>query len=157
MKKILRLIRSLLIITAWTFLFSCVFRALFIAVWNFDFTSDVSWSIMREYWNRGGIIKSPMDIALFVALALLPIFWFIGLRKALKVNYLQFIISPLEGLRRLFNEKSFSNERVVIRNLKSSQQRAEEIKEELTSMKPAKAESSQNIRTQIRKKRSDDE
>ncbi len=155
MRKILRLIRALIIACGWTFLFVYLFQALFVLIWNFDFTSDTSWAIMREYWNHGGIIKSTLDIALFAALALLPILWYIGLRKALKVDYLQLIISPFNRFRRIAANKT-STERIVIRNIKSGEQRADEIKDELSSLKPEKTQSAQFIRTEIREKRSDD-
>lgn len=155
MKKFLRFIRAMMVACGWTFLFVYLFQALFVLIWNFDFTSDTSWEIMREYWNRGGIIKSPLDIALFAALALLPILWYIGLRKVLKIDYLRLIISPFDGFRRMVANKT-STERIVIRNIKSGEQRAEEIKGELSSLKPEKTQNAQFIRTEIREKRSDD-
>ena len=152
MKKFLLFLRGLLILCLWMFIFAHLANILFIAIWNFNLLSPNSWHVISSYWNGGGIIKSAQDVLLFTAMALLPIFFYIGWRFCLKINYLNLLLSPVYLFYRLINRDTKEIKRIVIHNIKSTEQRAEEIKSEIESLKPSKSESAQQIRTQIQRK-----
>lgn len=153
MKKILHFLSNLFLALLWTWIFVWLTDILFILLWNFDFTSAQSWQIVINYWNNGGVIKTASDITLFIALLLLPLFWYFGWRRLRKVKFLQLAVAPINMLYRLLNSGSDKSERIVIRNIKSSQQRMDDIKSELDGIKPAKNQSSQGIRSNIINKR----
>lgn len=155
MKKLLHFLRNLIVLIGWTYVFIYLADALFIMIWNFDFTSSSSWQVVSSYWNRGGTIKTTSDILLFVALGLLPIFWLIGLLRAIKIKYMQWFLWPVKLFYNIFNGSPLPD-RIAIRYTQSSDQRVEEIKNELSSLKPSKAESSSNIRSNIKEKISKD-
>ena len=155
MKKLLHFLRNLIVLIGWTYVFIYLADILFIMIWNFDFTSSSSWQIVSSYWNSGGTIKTTSDILLFAALGLLPIFWLIGLLRVLKIKYLQWFLCPVRLFYNIFNRSSLPD-RIAIRYTKSNEQRAEEIKNELSSLKPSKAESSSNIRSDVKGKISKD-
>ncbi len=155
-KKIFRLLRGLIILVGWTYVFIYLTNLLFVVIWNFDFMSSSSWRVMEQYWENGGIIKSASDVLLFVGLFALPILWLIGLRRALKAKYLQLIFSPFKFIYNLFNRSSGNTDRISIRYTKSNEQKVEEIRGQLESLKPKKAQSSQGIRSSIKEKISND-
>ncbi len=156
MRKLFRLLRGLAILVGWTFVFIYLTDLLFIVIWNFDFMSSSSWRVMGQYWDNGGIIKSASDVLLFVGLFALPVLWFIGLRYAFKAKYLQLMLSPVKFIYNLFNRSSGSTDSISIRYTKSNEQKVEEIREQLESLKPKKAQSSQGIRSDIKRKISND-
>lgn len=157
MKKIFRFFRGTMLLIFWTLLFVYITNALFILFWNFDYIRANSWRIMMEYWNSGGVIKSTSDTILVVSLILLPIAWLLGYRRVLKINYIDLLLKPINFIYNIFNrDTSDDGERVVIRNIKSSSQRAEEIKSELSSLKPKKAKETQDIRYNLKEKVSND-
>lgn len=153
MKKIFKFLRRLLIFIGWTWLFTILSNILIFAIWNFDFMSARSWNLLSEFWNKGGVIKTTSDILLMASLFLLPFLWLTGYFLALKINYAQLLFLPFELFHRLFRDnKNDEPERIVLKNIKSSQQQVEDIKAELESMKPEKAKKAGNIRSEITQK-----
>lgn len=156
MKKIFQFIRGVIILIGWTYVFTYLADVLFVLIWNFDFMSTASWQIVWQYWDNGGIIKSTLDILLFAAIIALPFLWYIGLRRVLKINFISIITSPIKLICDILNHSYNNNKRIVIRYTKSSEQKIEEIKNELASLRPKKAVSSQGIRSNIKEKISND-
>lgn len=156
MKYLSKFLHLSLIAVLWTWLFVKITNLLFIEVWNFNFTSTHSWNIVKGFWERGGNIKTTQDILLFVALILLPVFWFIGLRLALKINYINLLFLPFNLVSSLFGLGSKLPERAVIRPTKSTEQQIEEIKTEIASIKPQKNQNTSSIRSAIKEKLSND-
>ncbi len=156
MKKILKIFRNFLVITGWTFVFLFVSRLLMSLIWSFDFLSYHSWSIFSNFWNTGGVFKSFPDIMLLICLFMLPFLWFFGLRKSLKLNYVRFFLSPFVAINRFLSPNNTVPERIVLKNVKSTQQMIEDIKEEIASIKPAKNEKAGSIRDTINKKISEE-
>lgn len=155
MKNLSKIIRISLVALFWTWFFVCLSDIFFIAIWKFDFTSAHSWNIVKGFWERGGNIKTYSDVLLFAALLLLPFLWFIGLRCALKLDYARLLFTPINFLYALFDRTS-SNERVVIKATKSTEQQIEEIKNEINSVKPQKNQSTKSIRAAVKEKLSND-
>lgn len=140
----------------WTWLFVFITNAVFIYIWNFDYTRTTSWTILFDYWNSGGVIKTTSDVILVVSLALLPLLWLFGYIKSLKWNYSNLLLKPINIIYGMFNRDSKDNERVVIRNIKSSSQRIEDIRNELNSLKPQKANETNDIRYNLKEKVTDE-
>lgn len=152
MKKFFLFIRGLFIFIGWSFVFLVASNYLIRLVWNFDFMSSRSWDIMETFWNRGGVIKTTSDVLLLMALFLLPFIWLTGFIFALRIEYLNIFAAPFKIFSR---RKPAKPERIVIKNIKSSQQMIEDIKNEIESLKPEKAEQSGHIRTEIKQKLSE--
>ena len=152
MKKFFLFIRGLFIFIGWSFIFLVASNYLIRLVWNFDFMSSRSWDILETFWNRGGVIKTTSDVLLLMALFLLPFIWLTGFIFALRRNYLNILTAPFKVFRR---RKPAEPERIVIKNIKSSQQMIEDIKNEIESLKPKKAEQSGHIRAEIKQKLSE--
>ncbi len=147
MKRIIKLIRAALIFVIWTVLFAFLSNQLIFLVWNFDFMSAHSWNILSTFWSQGGVIKTTSDVLLLMALFLLPFVWLTGFIFALRKNYLKLLTAPF----RIFCcRKPAEPERIVIKNIKSSQQMIEEIKNEINSVKPEKSKKAGNIRSKIK-------
>ena len=154
MKKILRLLRNSVVFICWTILFTFVSNNLMDVVWNFNFMSAQSWQILNHFWNEGGVLKTSSDVLLIITLLLLPFFWFIGFIVSVKLNYLKIIAIPFSFVCRLFNKDDNKEpERIVIKNIKSSQQMIDDIKAEIESIKPEKSKEAGNIRSEITKRR----
>ena len=111
---------------------------------------------MFDYWNSGGVIKTASDVILIISLILLPFLWLWGYRKSLRVRYLQLLLKPVNMVYDLFNRSSDNSDRVVIRNIKSSSQQIEDIKNELNSLKPKKAKETNDIRYNLKEKVTDE-
>ena len=154
MKKIFLIIRNAFIFIAWTIIFTSISNLLVKLIWNFDFTSAVSWQILSDFWNHGGIIKTTSDILLITTLMLLPPLWLVGFILSLKLNYFKIITFPIKYIAKIFDtDKNKEPERIVIKNIKSSQQMIDDIKNELDSIKPEKSKEAGNIRFEVTKKR----
>ena len=149
MKKILRYIRNCIVLILWTISFIYIFGSLIYFIWNFNITSASSWQAIINFWNRGGIFKTPSDIILMVSLFLLPFMYIFGFIKAKNFNYFK-MLSSLYSL--VFKEKIDDPQRVVIKGLKTTQQMVEDIKNEIASLKPAKTKEAGSIRSSILKK-----
>lgn len=157
MKKLMRFFRNLLIFIGWSFIFMFISNIFMSLVWNFNFLSVRSWQLLSEFWNNGGVIKTTADVLLISFLFLLPILWFIGFLLVLKINYIKIFILPLVLFDKIFGSKKNSEpERVVLKNMKPTQQIVEDIKNELESMKPEKSKEAGNIRSEITKKLSEE-
>ena len=154
MKKIFLVIRNSFIFVIWTIIFVSISNALVKLIWNFDFTSAISWQILSNFWHQGGIIKTTSDVLLITTLIFLPPLWLIGFILSLKLNYLKIITFPIKFIAKIFNtDKNKEPERIVIKNIKSSQQMIDDIKNELDSIKPEKSKEAGNIRSEVTKKR----
>lgn len=157
MKKVLKFMRGLLVFVGWTFVSVSFFNMLISLIWNFDFMSAHSWHLLSKFWNSGGVIKTTSDVLLITLLFLLPVLWFIGFILVLKINYLRIFLLPITLSEKIFHRKKDDEpKRIVLKNIKSSQQMVEEIKSKIESLKPEKAKEAGNIRTQITQKLSEE-
>ena len=152
--KFLRFFRNSLVFIAWTFFFVVFTNFLIKHIWGFDFLSVHSWSVLSNFWNQGGIIKTTSDVLLLLSLSLLPFLWIMGVFLTKRLNFWKIFSFPFKVLLRPF----FSNDnktppRFVIKNIKSSQQQIEDIKAELGSIKPKKSREAESLRAELSKKR----
>jgi len=152
--KILRFLRNLLVFVGWSILFIVFTNFLIKLVWGFDFLSAHSWNILANFWNQGGVIKTTSDVLLVSSLALLPLLWLLGFILVKKLDFWKIFTAPVRFVLKPFTE-NFSKEpqRFVIKNIKSSQQQAEDIKAEISAIKPKKAKEAESIREELSKKR----
>ena len=149
MKKLIKIIRNLIIFILWTIVFFYISTIIFSLVWNFDISSAHSWNIIKNYWNTGGVFKTPSDIMLLISLILIPIIYIIGLKKIQKINFLKLFLSPINYF---YNKEIKDPERVVIKGIKSVQQIVDDVKNEIESLKPKKTLEAGSIRSNIIKK-----
>lgn len=157
MKKILQLFRSILVFVGWTFVFISISNLAISLTWNFNFLSIKSWKILYTFWNNGGVLKTSSDILLITSLFSLPLWWLIGFYFALKIKYINVLLSPIKLFYKIFDGKLDTEpERIVIKNMKSSQQMIEDIKAEIEALKPEKSKEAGNIRSEITKKISEE-
>ncbi len=157
MKKIIRLIRGLFVLIGWTGVFIFLSNLLTSIIWNFNFMSSRSWDILSAFWNQGGVIKTISDVILITILLTLPLFWLIGYILVLKLNYTKILLYPINLIYNVFTPKTNKEpERIVIKNIKSSQQMVDDIKAEIDSLKPEKSKEAGNLRSEINKKLSDE-
>ena len=157
MKKLFRLIRSFLVFFGWTYLFYEISLWVVFLLWNFNISSPKSWGILQTFWNNGGVLKTTSDILLLATLIFLPLVWLTGFFFALKINYTKLFSFPISLFRKTFKiEKNKIPERIIIKNIKSSNQAVEDIKMEIESIKPQKSIEADHIRSQIIKKLSNE-
>ncbi len=157
MKKIIRLIRGIFVLIGWTGVFIFLSNLLTSIIWNFNFMSSRSWDILSSFWNHGGVIKTTSDVVLITILLTLPLFWLIGYILVLKLNYTKILLYPINLIYNIFTPKTNKEpERIVIKNIKSSQQMVDDIKAEIDSLKPEKSKEAGNLRSEINKKLSDE-
>ncbi len=153
MKKLLRFLRASLVLTCWSSLFILCSNLLINLIWRFNFMSAKSWEVLASFWNQGGVLKTTSDILLITTLILLPVFWLIGFIFALKLKYIPLLLRPISFVFSLFHRHDDEEpERIVLKNIKSSQQIVEDIKTEIESIKPKESRFAGNFRSEITKK-----
>jgi hypothetical protein len=153
MKKILRFCRNWLVLVLWTIVFLKGFCFLTTLAWNFNFLSERSWQIFAQYWNQGGVLNTTSDIMLLFSLLLMPVFWFAGAWFCIKQNYAALFVRLIERIFSIFSHNDkYIPKHITLKNVKTTQQAVEEIKNELESLKPDKSEEAGSIRTHINKK-----
>ena len=154
--KFLHFLRNLLVFIGWTFFFVVLSNFLIKLIWKFDFLSIHSWNILASFWNQGGVIKTTSDVLLLFSLVLLPLLWLMGAVLIKRLNFWQVFSFPFRILFKPFiSDDNETPPRIVIKNIKSSQQQIEDIKLEISSIKPKKSMEAENLRTEISKKRSE--
>jgi hypothetical protein len=153
MKKILRFCRNWLVLILWTMVFVKGFCLLTTLVWNFNFLSERSWQIFADFWNQGGVLNTAPDVLLLFSLLLMPVFWFVGAWFCIKQNYAALSVRIIERIFSVFSHsEKYTPKHIALKNVKTTQQAVEEIKDELASLKPDKSEEAGSIRTHINKK-----
>ena len=154
--KFFQFLRNLFVFICWTFFFVVLSNFLIKLIWGFDFMSAHSWNVLTGFWNQGGVIKTASDILLLLSLALLPFLWFIGALLIKQLNFWKIISFPFRIILKFFNNDTDKTpQRFVIKNIQSSQQHIEDIKTEINSIKPKKSQEAENLRTEISKKRAE--
>lgn len=156
MKKIFSAFRNILVFFGWTYVFVFITNALISAIWNFEYISTASWKIFSTYWNSGGVLKTSSDILLLLVLFLLPILFIMGFFWAKKQNYITIFTYPIIFVYNLFNSSSITDEERIIIKKTSKSQTADDIKNEIESLKPQKPKKAGEIRTQIIQKITDE-
>lgn len=152
MKKLLKAIRNLLVFIGWTTVFVIFSNLLINLVWHFDFMSSHSWFLLSSFWNHGGVIKTTSDILLLLSLFLLPFLWIVGFILALRLQYKEIFLKPIDLIINLFSSSDTNSERLVLKNIKDSEQIIEEIKTEIDSIKPEESKNASDIRSDITQK-----
>ncbi len=151
MKKALKILNKLLVLSFWTFIFVSVFNKLIVIIWNFDFLSQRSWQIFHEWFiTNKGVINTKSDVFLLITILLLPILWLTGCFFTTKINFLKLILTMFDKL--FDNSKKFIPERIVLKNIKSEEKELEEIKNEIESFKPKKTSLASSLREELTKK-----
>ncbi len=153
MKKLLRFLRSSLVLIGWSASFIFCSNLLINLIWRFNFLSAKSWEVLSSFWNQGGVIKTTSDVLLLTSLMLLPLLWLVGFLLVLKIKYSALLLRPINFILRLFDGKQDDEpERIVLKNIKSSQQMVEDIKTEIESIKPKESHLAGSFRSEITKK-----
>ncbi|MCQ2741491.1 MAG: hypothetical protein MJ210_05200 [Alphaproteobacteria bacterium] len=153
--KIFLFIRNAFVLIGWTFVFLLFSNVLIDAIWHFDFLSNHSWSVLDAFWNNGGILKTTSDILLMTSLLILPFLWLVGFILVRRLNFLKIFLFPFDLLSRPFrSDDTKEPQRIVLKNLKSSQQTTEDLKAEIEeAAKPKKTKEAEDIRSEIIQKR----
>lgn len=152
-KKLFRFFRNLIITGIWSWVFLSAANLFFYSVWRFNLVSAHSWETISYFWSAGGIIKNAKDYIFLLALLSLPFIWFFSLRRLIRTDFLDFFLSPLKAYnRRIIKKYGHNSSRIVLKNLKSSQQIIEEVKNQLESIKPEKPKEVVSIRDKIQSK-----
>ena len=153
LRKVCRLIRNLLIGVLWTYVFLFLVSMAFLLIWNFNFFSARSWQTITAFWQAGGIIKTGGDYVFLLALVTVPIIWIWGWKKLARIDYLNLLLWPVNAYnRRIINKYGHESGRIILKNLKSSQEQIEAVKQKLASIQPEKPKEVHNIRDEIQKK-----
>lgn len=153
LKKFFHLIRFLLIGTIWTLVFLVLSSLIMYQVWNFDIFNFGDWQTIERFWNSGGTIKIAKDYAFIGSIILIPILWIWILYKLNKINWLDIILAPVHSYNAwIIRCYGSDSKRIVLKNIKSSQDNIEFIKQQLESIKPEKPREVVNIREEIQKK-----
>ena len=119
-------------------------------LWSFNLFSARSWQIINRFWEAGGVIKTVEDYTFLIMLTSLPIVWLLGWKFFLKQNYLNILLAPINAYNNhIIKKYGHESKRIVLRNVKSSQQMIEEIKEQIENIKPAKSQEAGNIRSEV--------
>lgn len=146
MKKILNFIRTYTILFLWTIFFVFILENLLSVFWNFNILSYYSWKTLSNFWNNGGIFKTPADITLLFILVMTPFLFIIGFVKIKKINYFEKLCSFFKFLKKRPKE---NHERILIKNIKSTEQIIENIKNEIASIKPEKNKEAFSVRSKV--------
>ena len=153
MKKIYKIFRTFLIGVVWTYLFLVVANYIIFQLWNFNFMSARSWQILNNFFDTDWALKTKADYIFLLMLFALPFLWVLGWIKALKIDYLSILLYPINAYNHyIINKYGHDSSRIVLKNIKSSQKMIDEIKNQIESIKPAKAKEVGNIRAEVQKK-----
>lgn len=153
LKKLLKIVRTLLIGALWTYAFLIFSQLLLWHIWRFNLFSTSAWQTIGWFWRGGGVIRTGADYLFLFSLLLLPFIWIIGWHLLTGINYLNLLLTPLQLYNRwIIRRFGHQSRRIVLRNLKSSQQSIEEIKQKLESIKPETPKEVGSIREEIQKK-----
>ena len=152
-KSFLRFIRFLLIGVLWSYLFLIIANILMYKLWNFSLFSAHSWNTVSYFWNSGGVIKTAPDYIFLSMLILLPVLWIVGWLMLNRVDYKNILLFPINAYNRhIIKKYGHDSSRILLKNLKSSQQMIEEIKDKIALIKPEAPKEVSSIRSQILKK-----
>ncbi len=95
-KKITRAVKHVILWFVWTVLFISLSRIIIYYIWKFNILSLKQWQVIKQYWNNNGVISGFSDISFFVALILVFVIWFIGMRNVNKIKYGPLLLKPIE-------------------------------------------------------------
>ncbi len=151
MKRIKNFIRFLSISIIVFFILGYVYQFLFKLLWNFDLFNRVSYDIMYDFWEKGGVFRTFRDCSLAVALCLTPIIGLILSYKLYKYGLIKFLTTPIIKLYRLITRpKVMEIEHVSIKNLGGKDKTLDEIISEKIE-KEKKIDSDENTVQNLRK------
>ena len=68
------------------------------------------------------------------------------------MQYKEFFLKPIDLIINLFSSSDTDSERLVLKNIKDSEQIIEEIKTEIDSIKPEESKNASDIRSDITQK-----
>ena len=95
MKKAMVAIKFLMVSFCWAiFLFGSL-AFLLNVFWDFNIFNYKSWSIVAKWWQGGGIINSWQDFLFFFIILMFVPLLIIGIRRGMKINYLQLAVRPI--------------------------------------------------------------
>lgn len=128
MKKIKNFIRFLSICIIVFFVLGYICQFLFKLLWNFELFNRVSYDIIYDYWEKGGVFKTFRDCSLAAALCLMPFIGLILSYKLYKYGLVRFLTNPIIKLyRRVTRPKVMEVEHVSIKNLGGKDKTLDEI------------------------------
>ena len=152
-KSFFHFIRFLLIGILWSYLFLIIANVIMYKLWNFSLFSAHSWNTVSYFWNSGGIIKTTPDYIFLTMLIILPVLWIVGWFLLNRVDYKNILLFPINAYNRhIIKKYGHDSSRIVLKNLKSSQQIIEDIKNKSESIKPEAPKEVTSIRNNILKK-----
>lgn len=96
LKKLLHLIKFVCIGIIWSYIFLYSTSLIFKKVWDFNYLSKSNWSIISDFWQKGGKIDSSMDYLFIFSLLLLLPLWIWGWKKLNKINIIVLLFKPIE-------------------------------------------------------------
>lgn len=156
MKLFFRFFRNCLVFFGWLFVYILITNTIIRAIWNFDYLSTKSWQIFSSYWNSGGVLKTSSDVLLLFTLLILPIFCLLGFLLLKKQNFAKLFLASISFVFKFFSTSSPKTpERIAIKKAKNAQT-AEDIKNEIESLKPQKSKKAGDLRSQVIQKLTDE-
>lgn len=128
-----KLLRFLIIGSLWTGFFGLLCLYFFVWVWKFNFLSPQDRAFLVSFWNNGGMIKSYTDYLFVLSFLICFLLWLLGLRKALKTDYLKLFLKPFDFWRNWEVRHYQSSKHIVLKNIGTTINAKEEEKEFVTN------------------------
>lgn len=127
MKKLLKLITSGIFLIVWTYIYLTLSGLILIYFWNFNFFSKHSWMTIYQYWENGGIIYSWKDYTLIILLLCYLPLWYLGWKKAKKIDWISIILWPINKYNQKIMDKYEDEiQHLTIKNMGTSDVKIEE-------------------------------
>lgn len=117
MKKFTKMLKVLVVGSIWTCFFVFLANLAMVKLWSFSIISLNDWRIIGNFWDGGGKIKTGRDFLFLFSLLLIIPLWLWGWVRAMKLNYLELLLAPLEKYNSWVISKYGEDSRVVLKNL----------------------------------------
>ena len=128
MKKIKKFFRFCLISLLLLAVFLPISNILFRLIWNFELLNPKSYSMIADYWEKGGVFNTAKDYSLGFSMLFLPIIWLICSYKLYKYGLLKFLLVPITKIYRYATRpESMDVEHVSIKHLGEKERTIDEI------------------------------
>lgn len=94
MKKALTIVKFVFVSFTWAIILFSAFSILLKIFWDFNVLNYKAWEIIAKWWQSGGNINSWQDFLFFMILLLFFPLLIIGIKRGMKINYLQLMAKP---------------------------------------------------------------
>lgn len=128
MKKIKNFLRFT-IISAFVFVvLALIGQVVFRLFWNFELLNKESYSVLVEYWEKGGVFNTFRDCSLALSLLFWPILWLMWSYKIYKKGFWKTVVSIIDKTyRKLTRPQSLEIEHVSLKHIGGKDKTLDEI------------------------------